>query len=134
MSKNYYLAHHGILGMKWGIRRFQNEDGTLTSEGRDRYLGKHSKKRLFKSEYRKVEFGLRDKQDRSGIRAENYLYDTTPISQQKKWKNKEDRREYASQLYNKDQTYKELYDQYENDLNDYKNFVNKYSNRLIKGL
>jgi hypothetical protein len=32
------LEHHGILGMKWGIRRFQNEDGTLTPKGKERYL------------------------------------------------------------------------------------------------
>ena len=32
-----YLAHHGILGMKWGVRRFQNLDGTLTSAGKKRY-------------------------------------------------------------------------------------------------
>jgi len=30
----YYLEHHGILGQKWGIRRYQNPDGTLTAEGR----------------------------------------------------------------------------------------------------
>lgn len=34
----HYLMHHGILGMKWGIRRFQNEDGSLTAAGRKRYL------------------------------------------------------------------------------------------------
>ena len=31
------LTHHGILGQRWGIRRFQNKDGSLTSEGRKRY-------------------------------------------------------------------------------------------------
>ena len=32
-----YLEHHGILGQKWGVRRFQNPDGTLTAEGKKRY-------------------------------------------------------------------------------------------------
>lgn len=31
------LAHFGIPGMKWGLRRYQNEDGTLTEEGKLRY-------------------------------------------------------------------------------------------------
>lgn len=31
------LYHWGILGQKWGTRRFQNEDGSLTAEGRERY-------------------------------------------------------------------------------------------------
>lgn len=32
-----YLVHYGILGQKWGVRRFQNEDGTLTAAGKERY-------------------------------------------------------------------------------------------------
>jgi len=34
---NNYLAHHGIKGQKWGVRRFQNPDGTLTDAGKARY-------------------------------------------------------------------------------------------------
>lgn len=32
-----YLMHHGIKGQKWGVRRYQNPDGTLTKEGKERY-------------------------------------------------------------------------------------------------
>lgn len=31
------LSHHGIKGQRWGVRRFQNPDGTLTELGKDRY-------------------------------------------------------------------------------------------------
>lgn len=32
-----YLAHHGTLGMKWGVRRYQNKDGSYTELGRKHY-------------------------------------------------------------------------------------------------
>lgn len=32
-----YLVHYGIKGMKWGVRRYHNKDGSLTKEGYDRY-------------------------------------------------------------------------------------------------
>ena len=34
---NNELYHHGIKGMKWGIRRYQNSDGSLTPSGKKRY-------------------------------------------------------------------------------------------------
>lgn len=37
LIKNNVLGHSGIKGQKWGIRRYQNEDGSLTEEGKKRY-------------------------------------------------------------------------------------------------
>lgn len=42
-----HLAHHGIKGMKWGIRRFRNKDGSLTEAGKERY-------RTFDAEKQKI--------------------------------------------------------------------------------
>lgn len=49
------LYHHGILGQKWGVRRFQNQDGSYTAAGRKRYDIGEDGKRSVKSyaiEYR----------------------------------------------------------------------------------
>ena len=61
------LYHHGIKGMKWGVRRFQRKDGSLTSAGKNRYLDDPSvtsskakmesdraKQRLANAEYNKA--------------------------------------------------------------------------------
>lgn len=49
------LAHYGIQGQKWGLRRWQNADGTFNEAGKERYFGG--------KEYR---FGLRKYQDADG--------------------------------------------------------------------
>lgn len=36
-ESNNYLQHFGVKGMKWGVRRYQNKDGTLTPNGKNRY-------------------------------------------------------------------------------------------------
>ena len=44
-----YLQHWGVKGMKWGVRRYQNKDGTLTEAG---------KRRAFKNDRKKLEAEL----------------------------------------------------------------------------
>lgn len=37
------LKHYGVLGMKWGVRRYQNKDGSLTSAGKRKYTNSDAK-------------------------------------------------------------------------------------------
>ena len=53
MSEEMY--HHGILGQKWGIRRFQNSDGSLTAAGKKRYDKDSSHDRSNSTKSEKIE-------------------------------------------------------------------------------
>lgn len=63
MEYCYELYHHGIKGQRWGIRRFQNKDGSLTAKGRKRYGDADSVSKKESDESAKK--GLTDKQKRA---------------------------------------------------------------------
>ncbi len=42
------LRHHGIMGMKWGVRRYQNPDGSLTALGKERYYSNEDSDKFYK--------------------------------------------------------------------------------------
>lgn len=54
-KKDPYLQHWGIKGMKWGVRRYQNKDGSLTDAGKKRY-------------YKEADAGHYDKEGYNGTR------------------------------------------------------------------
>ena len=73
-----YLCHYGVPGMKWGVRRYQRKDGSITEEGIKRYnqvsarefsasKGKHGKKVLDKYEKLKTSEQKRADKQRDDI-------------------------------------------------------------------
>jgi len=73
------LEHHGILGQKWGVRRFQNKDGSLNEKGKRRYqnpdgtltaLGKRVSKK-YKKESDAMALELASQRQKSMVNAYN---------------------------------------------------------------
>ena len=62
-ESNIALMHYGIKGQKRGQRRFQNEDGTLTPEGKERYNKGHGRIRFRRTDNTKKAAGITNKRN-----------------------------------------------------------------------
>lgn len=80
MEHGVQFQHHGVKGQKWGIRRYQNEDGSYTDAGRKRYLKqvKKSASKINIKDKKSVSEHVNnyiEESDRKGIRDLNDKYD-----------------------------------------------------------
>ena len=77
------LWHHGIMGMKWGIRRYQNPDGSLTIVGKIRYGNKNRLEASINKKAAKLQRKYNDLTGKS-IRQNNAAKDKTKEETRKK--------------------------------------------------
>jgi len=133
-----FLAHYGIKGQKWGVRRFQNEDGSLTEDGKKKYLisensrykyikklGKESGKKDYNFTYEKAknmfsdDFVKRNKESYARMKEAEKDYFESALSN-KKNKNEKERREREARAFYEQEIKREV-----------SNFIGKNSGKKV---
>lgn len=104
ITMSNYIKHHGIKGQKWGVRRFQKQDGSLTSAGAKRYKGNAKDKASMRSIYmdrsvsekdrKTAQYGMKSKKEQKKI-TEKWAKD------QARWNGEEYSKAKAKEQYNK---------------------------------
>lgn len=89
MSYSDELWHYGIKGQKWGIRRFQNTDGSYTQEGLKRYRHIDSKVDLGYKPFQRINRVERNFVDRYKADVKGYMKNTKAASTTKRENKKE---------------------------------------------
>lgn len=102
MTRNE-LYHHGIKGQKWGIRRYQNEDGSYTAAGKKRYLADNTKKiQRDIDSFKGHENGIYDKNGRQVLSKEDVSASVKGLERQKALREKNLSNKWDQQVKNQE--------------------------------